>query len=53
MPRRDPGGFGLQNYLFRAYCATVNDFTGDHSRLTLRLCNGNTTATYLQDWELG
>jgi hypothetical protein len=49
----DPGGFELQNYLFRAYCATVNDFTGDHSRLTLRLCNGNTTDTYLQDWELG
>lgn len=49
----DPGGFELQNELFRAYCATVNDFSGDHSRLTLRLCNGNSTDTYLQDWELG
>jgi hypothetical protein len=49
----DPDGFELQNYLFRAYCATVNDFTGDHTRLTLRPCNGNTADTYLQDWELG
>ena len=49
----DPGGFELQNYLFRAYCATVNDFTGDHTRLMLRLCNGTTPDVYLQDWELG
>jgi hypothetical protein len=48
-----PGGFELQNYLFRAYCATVNDFTGDHTRLTLRLCNGSIADEYLQDWQLG
>ena len=49
----DPGGFELQSYALPAYCVTVNDFTGDHTRLTLRLCDGNPADTYLQDWELG
>ena len=49
----DPGGFELQSYARPGYCVTVNGFTGDHTLLTLRPCNGSLTDEYLQDWELG